>query len=64
MLTRKDKAGSEEVEEIMHGPGTESPSELLPLSVERQAEDRVGDGGPQFSLIPVDLVLILIPPQL
>ena len=48
MLTREDEAGSEEVEEIMHGAGTESPSQLLPLSIERQTEDRVGDGRPHI----------------
>ena len=45
VLTGQDEAGSEEVEDVMHAAGTESPSELLPLSVERQAEDSVADGG-------------------
>ena len=45
MLTGQDEAGSEEVEEVMHAAGTESPSQLLPLSVERQAEDSVADAG-------------------
>ena len=45
MLAGKDEAGSEEVEDVVHAASTKGPSELLPLSVERQAEDSVGDGG-------------------
>ena len=45
MLSGKDDTGSEEVEDVMHAASTEGPSELLPLPVERQADDGAGDGG-------------------
>ena len=45
VLTGKDEAGSEEVEDVVDSSSTEGPPELLPLPVERQAEDGAGDGG-------------------
>ena len=45
MLSGEENTGSQEVEDVVDGTSTKGPSELLPLPVERQAEDRAGDGG-------------------
>ena len=45
MFSGKDDTGREEVEDVVDSSSTEGPSELLPLPVERQAEDGAGDGG-------------------
>ena len=45
MFSGKDDTGREEVEDVVDSSSTEGPSELLPLPVERQADDGAGDGG-------------------
>ena len=45
MLSGEENTGSQEVEDVVDSTSTKGPSELLPLPVERQAEDRAGDGG-------------------